>query len=290
MNLTGFMWMGEESRRALDDAMRFLSGGDAVIIDLRMNGGGSPEAVKHVISHFVPADTHLIDFQLPEGATQSRATKELAAGRMLGKPLYVLTSRRAASAAEEFASHVSLFKVGELVGETTAGAAHRNTLFPVPGGFVASISVGRPIHPISKGNWEGAGVKPTVETPADQALDLAHMRAAERLAQVEGPEKADYVRLAESLRARVSPARLAAPLHAYAGRFGERVITVENDVLVYQREGGPKSRLRPLTPDTFVLDGDPSLRLKVKLEGGRASALELLRANGESSSYPRTAL
>jgi hypothetical protein len=35
------------------------------------------------------------------------------------------------------------------------------------------------------------------------------------------------------------------------------VITVENDVLVYQREGGPKSRLRPLTPDTFVLDGDP---------------------------------
>jgi hypothetical protein len=88
----------------------------------------------------------------------------------------------------------------------------------------------------------------------------------------------------------VSPARLAAPLHAYAGRFGERVITVENDVLVYQREGGPKSRLRPLTPDTFVLDGDPSLRLKVKLEGGRASALELLRANGESSSYPRTAL
>jgi C-terminal processing protease CtpA/Prc len=121
---------------------------------------------------------------------------------MLGKPLYVLTSARAASAAEEFASHVSLFKVGELVGETTAGAPHRNTLFPVPGGLRGEHLCGTAHSPDQQGNWEGVGVKPTVETPADQALDLAHMRAAARLAQVEGPEKADYVRLAESLRAR----------------------------------------------------------------------------------------
>lgn len=153
MNLVGFVWTGDESRQAMTDAMRFLGGGKAAIIDLRSNGGGSPESVRYLTSHFVPAGTHLIDFDMPEGDTRSVAEAELPAGRMIGKPLYVLTSGHAASAAEEFASHVALFKLGELVGETTVGAAHRNDLFPVAGGFMASISVGRPIRPVSKGNW-----------------------------------------------------------------------------------------------------------------------------------------
>src|SRR5215218_8134327 len=36
----GFFWGGDKTKEAYDNAMRFLKGGDAVIIDMRQNGGG----------------------------------------------------------------------------------------------------------------------------------------------------------------------------------------------------------------------------------------------------------
>src|SRR5205809_7270344 len=94
---------------------------------------------------------------------------QLAAPRMAGKPLYVLTSGGTGSAAEEFAYHVKMFKLGTLVGETTAGAANNDTIYPIAPGFVASISTGRAIHPVSHDNWEGTGVAPDIAIAADQA-------------------------------------------------------------------------------------------------------------------------
>ena len=41
-------------------------------------------------------------------------------------------------------------------------------------------------------------------------------------------------------------------------------------------------------PDTFALDDDPSTQVKVRLEGGRAAAIQLLRQDGTVSDYPRT--
>jgi hypothetical protein len=291
MNLGGFFWIdGGRSKAALDDAMQFLSGGDAIIIDLRSTPGGSPEAVNYVTSHFVEPGKHLIDFQMRDGTTASRAqTGELPAGRLNGKPLYVLTSRNTGSAAEEFAYHVANFRFGELVGQPTAGAAHRNGLFPAGQGFVASVSEGRPIHPVTKGNWEGTGVAPTLTTEAPAALETAHLRALERLAAAEGPERQRLAFLAQSKRARLTPAALSAPAQAYAGRFGERTIAVENGALTYQRQGGPKSRLLPIGGDRFALESDPAVHILLRMEGGRAAALEVLRDDGGRISATRTA-
>ena len=51
---------------------------------------------------------------------------------MVGKPLYVLTGGSSASAAEEFIGHVAGFKLGELVGETTAGAGFATSFSRFP--------------------------------------------------------------------------------------------------------------------------------------------------------------
>jgi hypothetical protein len=135
MNYTGFMWTGPESAAALEQAMRFLSEGEAVIIDLRQNGGGSPQAVQYIVSHFLPPDRPLVEFHMGGQPEPDRLSTlaELPAGRMIGKPLYVLTSSGSASAAEEFTGHVAGFRLGELVGATTAGAAFRNQWVPVAG-------------------------------------------------------------------------------------------------------------------------------------------------------------
>jgi hypothetical protein len=112
MDLDGFVWAGPSTAAAYDNAMRFLAGGDAVVIDLRHNGGGSPEAVQYLVSHFIAADTPLVTFYMgSKTPDRLAALKELPAGRLTGKPLYVLTSGRTASAAEEFTGHVAGYRL-----------------------------------------------------------------------------------------------------------------------------------------------------------------------------------
>ena len=41
---------------------------------------------------------------------------------------------------------------------------------------------GRSVNPITGGNWQGVGVRPDVEVPADQALERALVLAREALA------------------------------------------------------------------------------------------------------------
>ncbi len=180
-----FQWTGPETAEAYDTAMRFLAGADAAIIDIRRNGGGDPKAVHYLVSHFVDPGRLLVTYQLGRAGRVEQVTTlaTLPAGRMQGKPLYVLTSGRTASAAEEFAGHISGFRLGELVGETTAGAAFRNETFALGTGLTLSVSVGRPVLAATGGDWEGRGIAPTVPTSADDALETAHLRALRRLAE-----------------------------------------------------------------------------------------------------------
>lgn len=188
LKISMFGWVNDEAGSAYDAAMKFLKGGDAVIIDLRGNGGGSHDAVRYGLSHFMTPDKLLITFlEAGKDPYPSRTLTHLPSGRMVGKPLYVLIDGKAASAAEEFAYSVQQFKLGALIGQTTAGGAHNNRFVPIAPGFVLSVSYGRPMHPVSGGNWEAVGVKPDVEVPADQALERAQIMAREALAAAAKP-------------------------------------------------------------------------------------------------------
>ena len=67
MNLVGFAWTGERSAKVLDNAVGFLGEGDAVVIDLRYNGGGSPKAIEYLFSHFVDPGKPLMTFYMGGG-------------------------------------------------------------------------------------------------------------------------------------------------------------------------------------------------------------------------------
>jgi hypothetical protein len=177
-----FLWDPGHSPRAFDEAMRFLSAGEAYIIDLRTNGGGSPVAVRYVISHFLPPGQELMTYRMgPQGVSRS-TSQSVPAGMLPGKPLYVLIGPGTASASEEFAAHVKNFKLGTLVGSTTAGAGHRNTLFGTRDGFVISVSVGTAVHPVTNAGWEGTGISPDIAVPTAEALEAAQRDAARRIA------------------------------------------------------------------------------------------------------------
>ncbi len=196
-------------------AFNFLANTDAIIFDLRRNGGGDPQMVALICSYlFGPEPVHLNDLHWRSGSGERVeefwTRKEVAGKRYAGKDVYVLTSNYTFSGAEEFAYNLKNLKRATLVGETTGGGAN-------PGGgnrlsehFGAFIPTGRAVSPVTKTNWEGTGVEPDVKVPADQALKTAQVMALRKAVERTTDEdlKGALQREIESLQKEIGQAQV----------------------------------------------------------------------------------
>jgi hypothetical protein len=270
LKITGFEWVDDQTGAAYDSAMRFLRDGDAVIIDLRGNGGGSHAAVRYLLSHFMDGDTLDMTFlQAGEPPSQSRTLEYLPAGRLKGKPLYVLIDQYVGSAAEAFAYDVQQFRLGTLVGATTAGAANNNRFSPIAPGFMLSVSFGRPVHPVSQSNWEKNGVAPDVAVDPARALDTAQSLALASLVarpQADAGDRADWEWARTAIDARLRPPVIAeAKLRSWTGVYGANRIDFRDGGLTYQKTNGEVVKMTPLTADgLFSIQGyDDHLRVRL---------------------------
>jgi hypothetical protein len=293
VRVSGFYWTDDVTARVIDDAARFLSGGDAAIVDLRGNGGGEGDPVHRLISYFMKSEGQLLmsyHDSVSGETTDAHVLNDLPGPRMIGKPLYVLIDRGTGSAAEEFAYHVAQFKLGTLIGHTTAGAGNNNTLFPVAPAFMVSISTGLVTHPVSKTNWEGKGVPPDVDVAPPAALDQAQLLALRKLADGAGAEqRAAYEWDIAALRARLEPVVLADDaLAAYTGKYGIRTIRVDNHALIFQRDGREPVALRPLAPDLFAFTNNDAVRVRFRRAGARVTGFDQVTQDGQVTASDRT--
>src|SRR2546430_1163376 len=165
-------------------AMNFLANVDAVIFDLRENGGGDPKMIAFLSTYLFSEPTHLNDiWERKDDSTHQYWTLPYVSGKRLdGKPAYVLTSKQTFSGAEEFSYNLKNLKRATLIGETTGGGAHPVSGHLIDAHFMIGVPFARAINPISKTNWEGTGVEPDVKVPAADALATAQKLAAEKLA------------------------------------------------------------------------------------------------------------
>jgi hypothetical protein len=164
-------------------AMNFVAGTRALIIDMRENGGGSPGMVAFVSSYLFDRRTHLNDLWTRRtGATKEFWTTDSVSGRRFGgtKPIYVLTSARTFSGAEEFTYNLKNLKRATIVGETTGGGAHPVAGHRIDEHFMIGVPFARAINPITHTNWEGVGVKPDIPVPATDALATAQKLLREK--------------------------------------------------------------------------------------------------------------
>jgi hypothetical protein len=285
LNYRAFFWAGEPSKVAIDQAMAFLRGGDAIIIDLRDNGGGSPMAVRYLASYFIPEGTKLVTFYLKQNVPTISVAEAVPGGVISGRPVYVLTSGHTASAAEEFSSHVERFGFGKLVGETTVGGAYRNEMYPVAGAFVLSLSIGRPDLARGGGNWEGRGVAPAIATSMENALAAAQGDALTQLADkaTTPQDKTELGWLAIGAKARATAPMPAESLTAYVVQLGERGVSVEGGQLVYRRLHGIQTVIRPIGPDLFVMDQDARTHLRYLRKDGTITGLQFEHPDGTSN-------
>jgi retinol-binding protein 3 len=165
-------------------AMNFLANARAIIIDLRDNGGGQPQMVTFICSYLFDKPTHLNDlWQRKDDKTHQYWTLPYVPGKRLpGVPVYVLTSHRTFSGAEEFAYDLQMQKRATIVGETTGGGAHTVAGHWINSHFMVGVPNAKAINPVSKTDWEGTGVVPEVKVPAADALSTAEKLAEKKLA------------------------------------------------------------------------------------------------------------
>ena len=168
-------------------AMNFLANVNAIIFDLRENGGGDPKMIALVSTYLFDTRTHLNDLWTRKGdSTDQYWTLPYVPGKRLdGKPAFVLTSKDTFSGAEEFSYNLKNLKRATIVGETTGGGAHPVNGHRIDDHFMIGVPFARAINPISKTNWEGTGVQPDIKVPAADALTTAQKLAAESQARTD---------------------------------------------------------------------------------------------------------
>lgn len=172
-------------------ALNFVSNTHALIIDLRNCPGGVPEMVALLSTYlFDGQPVHLSDlYERPTNNTQQFWTLPYVPGkRYAGKDVYVLTSSRTASAAEEFAYNLQQLKRATIVGEVTAGAANMGSTARINEHFQVFVPTGRAINAVTRTNWEGVGVKPDVLVSEEEALKRAQIISLSKLIETSTDE------------------------------------------------------------------------------------------------------
>lgn len=153
-------------------AMASLNQADALIFDLRDNRGGEPEMVELMAAYLFDHPEYW--YNPRENTTPRSWTQSPVPGNKLAdKPVYVLTSARTFSGAEQFSYDLKMLKRAVLVGETTGGAAHSGVFYRIDDHFGIGIPEAKPINPFSKTDWAETGVEPDVMVKAVDALGTA---------------------------------------------------------------------------------------------------------------------
>jgi retinol-binding protein 3 len=170
------------------EAFAALGAVDAVIFDLRDNGGGVPDMVTYVESYLFATRTHMTDLYTRDDdtTTPTWTNPDVPGAKLATQPVYVLTAARTFSAAEAFAYDLQSAKRATIVGEVTGGGAHPSRTIALDDHFTIQVPFARTINPVTKTDWEGTGVRPDVEVAAGQALDEAKRLAAAELAKRRG--------------------------------------------------------------------------------------------------------
>lgn len=151
----------------LDQILFYLNSCDALIIDIRDNGGGNMTNVETLVRRFITERTLVGYISHKTGPGHKDFSKPYAyyfdpaeSGRIMwGKPIAVLTSRGTFSAANNFASIMKLLPRVTMIGSTTGGGSGMPFNSELPCGWGVRFSACSVLD--AEGNTTENGIEPT---------------------------------------------------------------------------------------------------------------------------------
>ncbi len=274
-------------------AMNFLSNCDAIIFDLRQNGGGDGEMGNMLSTYFFKNQVQLNDMAYANRVKQDWTDSYVSGQRMPDVPLYILMSARSFSAAEGFTFGLQNLKRAVVVGEKTRGGGHQiESVYYPELHITVCVPTCETRNPQTGATFEAIGIIPDIAVPEAQALDVAYADALRRILETttEADKRTALVWLKETIEALEHPVAVdTKTLQKYDGKYGIRAVTLENGQLYYQREGAPRYTLVPMSENTFVIGENRDFRVRFVMgSDGRAKELVGLYADGTTYTCART--
>ena len=257
-----------------DISMAYFSNCNALIIDLRQNGGGWGDMVVYLLGYLINNKEPLL-LNITESTLDSSIYSEIVPTYVPGKkltniPIYILTSPATASAAEAFIAHLKYFnKSTLLVGKKTKGAENPVEHIAIDENFILQIPAWKKIYAKNPIVWEGVGINPDIEVDPGEAMATAHKNALQKLLKTSNEQTAidKYHWALDGLKASYDNVDINS-IKKYAGSYGKLQIKLKNDKLYYQFEDRTAILLIPISNDYFLAEGVDYFRIKfIKNEG-----------------------
>jgi hypothetical protein len=288
-----FYGFNEFTREVVNTAFTFLKNTNALVIDLRNNGGGSPETVKYISSFLLPLNTQLSSlYERRTNQTETAFTYQPSIPvSFAGKPIYILVSRRTFSAAEAFSYDMQKLQKATLIGETTGGGAHTVDAVDLGNGFTALVPFARAINPITNTNWEAVGVKPDIEINADMSLDAAVLSYYDF--QINSLKDSNAIKSIkwsrDMLNAKLHPYPVdSITLKTYVGNFADRIISLENGILCFTGRDGKKSKMIAITKTIFKIETLDNFKLEfLPNAAGKVNEVNFIFEDGFTTTFKR---
>ena len=149
------------ARLTADAALRMVGDADAVIIDLRDNGGGDPTMVGYLASAFLPAGLDAYNVFRSRDGVEREAPLQTYPEPRPQTPVFILVSGRTGSAAEGLSYTLQAAGRAVIVGEPTRGAANPGGPVDASDGLSVFVPTGSPRNPITGGNGKVQASGPT---------------------------------------------------------------------------------------------------------------------------------
>jgi hypothetical protein len=297
----GFVGMVDEAAPTFKSAFKIVENTSALIIDMRNNGGGSPDMVLHTQNYFFNKKVGM-NHIFSRMDTIMRYTDPTKTEFKLNMPVYILTARRTFSGAEDFTYGLKFANRATVVGDTTGGGAHPTGGFSIGMGFVVNIPFARSYHEVTMTDWEGTGVRPDVPVNSEYAL-----YKAQTLIYKDLKSKAEDERQKNDLQWAFDVAQNKLSL---AKQILSDSVTISKDYLknlageykpkkevsplpmlivfkgnnIYRRvvnNGAPDARLSPISATRFVYDDDSGRYFDFVLDkGGKVLGINVTRWDG----------
>lgn len=273
----------KEAKPIIASALGFLANSSAIIIDLRENTGGEPEMVSQLESYFFKEKTRMNDLinRTKRDTISYYADPAKTDGLTLSMPVYILTSKKTFSGAEDFSYGMQQAKRATIVGEVTGGGAHPTKPFSVGQGFIVNIPFARSLNPVTKTDWEGTGVIPDFKVEAANALIKAQeliFRERQSVA-TNSTDKQKLEYLINALYVNSDPETL--PLdqfNKFTGTFGALIISRDGNKLFCNFLNN-KTELAHISKNLFVLDNNAQIEF-IKDDKGNYSLARLFVSSG----------
>jgi hypothetical protein len=278
-----FFSVNDQSAETVNSVFSFLKNTDALIIDLRNNGGGDAMMVKYICSYFFKERTNINDMYERKTNQVYQYWTEPVNHLLIfsSMPVYVLVNVHTFSGAEEFAYDMQSMRRATIIGQTTGGAAHPVSPVNISNGFTGYIPFARAINPVTKTNWEAQGVIPDIKTNSDSTLDIARFSCYDYL--VTTSKDSVIIKSARWLR-KVLFSKLHPPfitsksLKKYAGIYSGSIVSLENGNLYFTPSDGYKDILVPILQTVFAFNNWKFEFIKDKK--GRVIELAMTPLNG----------